>query len=106
MRVSQILAPVPSTSVTKRRVRVAIPLMREIRLSMVRSRRTMARALPSRRARVVPGLTGDPSSSSSWHPIRPGGVKTPIRSGMNASPAAIPSSLERRRTPRDRKSVV
>ena len=63
LRVSRIFVFVPDTSSTQRFVEVAIPLIREMRLSAVRSARRMARKGPSVVAMIVPAFTSAPSST-------------------------------------------
>ncbi len=65
-RVSRTLVFVFATAFTNSLVRVAMPLMRCIRLRMTRSQERMAAALWRMTARVWPFLTFTPSKISGW----------------------------------------
>src|SRR5699024_1358575 len=63
LRVSVMRTPVPSTASTKRRVRVATPLMRCRRFRAIRSAWTTARAGPLTTASSVPAVKRSPSAA-------------------------------------------
>ena len=95
LRVSRTMAPVPSRASAQRRVCVATPESRLIRLSRVRSPTRMARVEPCRTARTSPRRTTSPSSrrgstSTSGDPSRSVTARNTVdSSGM---PATTPSS--------------